>query len=89
MPSPPRPLTFEGVRITLQGAQYLADEFETMVMSFKIYLYYDHIGKSLIATGSLGGADMIGLGNNNDSSRLWLGSFEGLDSSFHVSRFVR
>ena len=70
LPSPPRPLTFEGVRVALQGAQYLADEFETMVMSFEIYLYYDHIGGPLIATGSLGGADMIGLGSNNDSSRL-------------------
>lgn len=68
--SPERPLTFEGVRVALQGAQYLADEFETMVMNFEIYLYYDHIGGPLIATGFLGGTEMIRLGSNNDSSHL-------------------
>ena len=65
LPSPERPLTFEGVRVALQGAQYLADEFETMVMSFEIYLHYDHIGGPLIATGSLGGTGIIRLSNNS------------------------
>ena len=70
LPSPERPWTFEGVRVALQGAQYLADEFETMVMNFEIYLYYDHIGGPLIATGFLGGTQMIRFSGNNDSSHL-------------------
>ena len=81
LPSPPRPLTYEGVRVALQGAQYLADEFETMVMGFEIYLYRDSIGGPLIATGSLGsGTGMVGLGGGNDSSSsqlLLLGSAGG------------
>lgn len=70
LPSPQPPLTFEGVRVALQGAQYLADEFEEMVMNFEIYLYHDHIGGPLTATGFLGGTERIRLGGYNASSYL-------------------
>ena len=81
--SPEKPLTYEGVRVAIQGAQHLAYYFGPMVTTFDFYLRYDHIGGPLVATGFFGELDYA---VSRNGTHLSLRSVKVPDPYINISR---